>query len=180
MREICTYGLEGGVAHPGHPYPYRPAVGFKLETTNSFLPPQPVLVGVDVVEGGEGESEAGGSFQQELQWGCVYKVYICLGSLMSGEVRFFRGTDGSLSSETLLSPTDGLETISITHVDAAGRQVASVAKGRSVRIQDPAGGITSNTTWSKERLPSKRGRKGWWQWTSQAGPCSRTSIRAAG
>jgi hypothetical protein len=21
MREICTYGLEGGVAHPGHPYP---------------------------------------------------------------------------------------------------------------------------------------------------------------
>jgi len=22
MLEICTYGLEGGVAHPGNPYPY--------------------------------------------------------------------------------------------------------------------------------------------------------------
>jgi hypothetical protein len=35
MREICTYGLEGGVAHPGHPYPYRSWVWNEVAMSSS-------------------------------------------------------------------------------------------------------------------------------------------------
>ncbi len=70
MREICTYGLEGGVAHPGHPYPYRLTLPSGPVGRDSGEPFLGVGIGIGIgIEGGWGSIPMAIPTPTPMSWG---------------------------------------------------------------------------------------------------------------